>query len=81
MRIAKFLTKSDTKPRVGVVEGDRLRPLGAGDSLLSELLHSEDVEGRILEELSRGGPDLPLESVRLLRAARCAGGLGCGRDV
>ncbi|MBV8265653.1 MAG: DUF2437 domain-containing protein, partial [Planctomycetaceae bacterium] len=65
MRLAKYFTQSDTTPRVGVVEGDRLRPLVAGPSALSQILHAEDVEGRIRETRARGETDLSLESVRL----------------
>jgi 2-dehydro-3-deoxy-D-arabinonate dehydratase len=65
MRLAKYLTQSDTTPRVGVVEGERLRPLVAGPSALSEILHAEDVEGRVRETRTRGETDLSLESVWL----------------
>ena len=64
MRIAKYVTDSDPMPRVGLVEGDQLRPLGAGVSSLSELLHAEDVEERVAR-LARSAPSLPLDSVRL----------------
>jgi len=66
MKIAKFVTPDDDTPRVGLLEDDRLRPLGAGPLRLSTLLHGDDVEGRIADLLSRGGSPLPLSAARLL---------------
>jgi 2-dehydro-3-deoxy-D-arabinonate dehydratase len=64
MQITKYVTDSDSTPRVGLVEGDRVRPLGAGASSLSDLLHAEDIEGRIAT-LIQGSPALPLGAVQL----------------
>jgi 2-dehydro-3-deoxy-D-arabinonate dehydratase len=64
MQITKYVTDSDSTPRVGLVEGDRVRPLGAGASSLSNLLHAEDIEGRIAT-LIQGSPALPLGAVQL----------------
>jgi 2-dehydro-3-deoxy-D-arabinonate dehydratase len=64
MQIAKYVTDSDPTPRVGLVEGDRLRPLVAGAASLSDLLHAEDIEGRIAT-LAQGSPSLPLGAVQL----------------
>ena len=67
MRIAKFVTEDDPTPRIGLVDGDRLRPIASGPSALSELLHSR--RPRAARPRSRSepaGPDLELDSVRLL---------------
>ncbi len=66
MRIAKFTTRDDDVPRVGLLDDDRLRPLGAGPQRLSALLHDDDVAGRINELLSAGGSVVPLDAARLL---------------
>jgi 2-dehydro-3-deoxy-D-arabinonate dehydratase len=68
MRIAKYVPKDEVgaAPRVGVVEGERVRPLGAGATSLSTVLHAEDVAGLVRELLAEGVADLPLDSVRLL---------------
>ena len=66
MRIAKFLHEADPTPGIGLVEGDRLRPLASGFSALSTLLHSGDVEGQVRELLDRAGPWLALSSIQLL---------------
>src|SRR5512135_3545678 len=64
MQITKYVTGSDSTPQVGLVEGDRVRPLGAGASRLSDLLHADDIEGRI-DALVQGSPALPLGAVQL----------------
>ncbi|AGA26565.1 fumarylacetoacetate (FAA) hydrolase family protein [Singulisphaera acidiphila DSM 18658] len=66
MRIAKFLSETDSTPAVGLVHGERIVPLGSGVSFLSELLQLPDPEARIRELADRAGADLPLERVRLL---------------
>ena len=66
MRIAKFVTDSDPTPTIGLVEGERLRPLASGATALSRILHGDDVPGLVLELLKNSGPGLPIDSVRLL---------------
>ena len=66
MRIAKFVTASDPTPTIGLVDGERLRPIASGASALSRLLDREDVPGGVEELLKNSGPGLPLDSVRLL---------------
>jgi 2-dehydro-3-deoxy-D-arabinonate dehydratase len=66
MRLIKFMTLSDPTVRAGVVENGGARPIGAGPRCLSELLHSDDVEGAIQERLSWAGPPQPLDSIRIL---------------
>ena len=66
MKIAKFVTPDNDTPQVGLLDDDRLRPLGAGPVRLSVLLHDDDVEGRITRLLSEGGSPVPLSAVRLL---------------
>lgn len=66
MRIAKFVAGDSLTPSVGLVEGDRLRPLATGATALSEILSDPDVGGRVKTLSERGGPPVPLDSVRLL---------------
>lgn len=66
MRIAKYVAGSDDLPRVGVLDEDRLRPLGAGPLRLSQILHAPNVEQKIAELVAEGGSAVPLSSVRLL---------------
>jgi 2-dehydro-3-deoxy-D-arabinonate dehydratase len=67
MQVAKYTFKSDPTPRIGLVEGDRLRPLALGTGALTELLHSDDVGARVEALKARAGAPawVPLESVRL----------------
>lgn len=66
MRIAKFLKADDPTPMIGLVDGDRLRPIASGVSALSRLIHEDDVARTVVESLKSSGPDLALDSVRLL---------------
>jgi 2-dehydro-3-deoxy-D-arabinonate dehydratase len=66
MQVAKYCTDIDPTPQVGLLDEDRLRPLGAGPLRLSEILHGPDVEARIKELVARGGSAVPLSAVRLL---------------
>lgn len=66
MRIAKFLSESDSTPSVGLVEGERIVPLGSGALFLSELLQVPDLEVRIRELSEQSGTSLPLDGVQLL---------------
>ena len=47
MRIAKFLDAAGLTPRVGLLEGDALRPLAEGETALTQLLHAEDPPARV----------------------------------
>lgn len=66
MQIAKYVAGSGTTPGVGIVEGDRLRPLARGAHSLTELLHDERLEDRLDSLSSQAGAAVPLDSVRLL---------------
>ena len=66
MRIAKYRLGTDTTPWVGVVEDDRITPIGQGYTLLTELIEAEDLEDRVRKALSAGSNTLPLETVQLL---------------
>ena len=66
MQIAKFALDSDPTPRIGLVEGDRVRPLAQGVAALTELLHSEDLPARAATLSARTTESLPLAQVTLL---------------
>jgi 2-dehydro-3-deoxy-D-arabinonate dehydratase len=68
MQVAKYAVDSGSAPHIGLVEGDRIRPLGSGAGVLSELLHAENPRDWIEAATARGGSveTLPLASVRLL---------------
>jgi 2-dehydro-3-deoxy-D-arabinonate dehydratase len=66
MRIAKYVTGSDATPRIGLIEGDRLLPLGSGAAILSETLHAGDVAARVEAMRGSGGDAVALADVRLL---------------
>lgn len=66
MRLVKFATEPDASPRVGLVDGERVIPLGQGPSLLSKILHDADPAARV-RDLAEDAPQrLSLASVRLL---------------
>ncbi len=70
MRIAKYVSRTgpEAAPRIGRVEGDRIRPIGPDGSRLATLLHASDPAGLALEwsQRSADDPGIPLGSVRLL---------------
>lgn len=66
MQIAKFMMPNDAIPRVGLLDVDQLRPLGAGPLRLSQLLHEGEVEKQVRDLVDSGGPPIPVASVRLL---------------
>ena len=66
MRLVKFATEPDASPRVGLVDGERVVPLGQGPSLLSEILHDADPSARVRDLAEDASQRLPLASVRLL---------------
>ena len=68
MRIAKYQRGPDPSTRLGLVEGDQIRPIGPPDARLSDLLHAEDPASTVREWLGRADANekAPLGSVRLL---------------
>jgi 2-dehydro-3-deoxy-D-arabinonate dehydratase len=64
MQLAKFADEPGHAPRVGIVEGDALRPLTPG-TRLADLLHAPDPKAAALAAVAPGDP-VPLGSVRLL---------------
>ena len=67
MRIAKYTTGVDVPTRLGLLEDDRLRPIGPAGASLADLLHADDPAALVEGWLRSGAePEVPLESVRLL---------------
>jgi 2-dehydro-3-deoxy-D-arabinonate dehydratase len=68
MRIAKFAPTPGALPRLGLIEGDQIRPIGPEGTPLASLLHAEDPAAVIDAWLVNGQtePAVALESVRLL---------------
>jgi 2-dehydro-3-deoxy-D-arabinonate dehydratase len=68
MQLAKYVHDAEPIPGVGLIEGDRLRPLALGARSLTELLHDIHLDERIAEALDSpaAGPAIPLASARLL---------------
>ena len=65
MQLARFAMGTGAGPRVGVIEGDRLRPL-PGVARLSDVLHAPDPEAMVREHLHPGGSWHDLGDVDLL---------------
>lgn len=66
MRIAKFVTDADPTPKIGVVDGNRLTPIAEGPAALTRLLHGDHVSAAVQDLLKNPGPDVAVDSVRLL---------------
>ncbi len=66
MQITKFAVADQADPHVGLVQDDQLLVLGTGPRCLTELLHSDDVDGQIERTLASPHRSFPLASVRLL---------------
>jgi len=66
MQLIKFTVDDDRVPHVGVVKDDTVIPLGSGNRCLSDLLHSEDVEGRVRRGQAVASGSVPIRSVRVL---------------
>ena len=70
MRIARFQTLDDPSVRIGLVEGDQVRPVGPPGTELSALLHDDDPAATLHRwSAASGGGDgvlVSVESVRLL---------------
>ena len=64
MQLAKFQTGMDAAPRVGIVEGDRLRPLAPGVRL-ADLLHAPDPRAAAIERIDPRAAEVALHAVRL----------------
>ena len=47
MRIAKYATGPGHRPQLGLVEGDRIKPLARETGDLCDLLHAEDLTARL----------------------------------
>jgi 2-dehydro-3-deoxy-D-arabinonate dehydratase len=67
MQIARFVTQTGASPRLGVVEGDHVRPIGWPGARLSDVLHAPDPAARVRAWLDESVSELlALGSVRLL---------------
>lgn len=67
MQIVKFTDGRGSAPSIGLIEGDRVIPLGTGPGALSELLHGEDPAAEVSRRAGgAGGGTLALASIRLL---------------
>jgi 2-dehydro-3-deoxy-D-arabinonate dehydratase len=66
MRLVKFATEPDGSPRVGLLDAERIVPLGQGPAFLSEILHGPDPAARVRELADGASQRLAPASVRLL---------------
>jgi len=68
MRIARYVSQAgaDRTPRIGLIEGDRIRPIGFAGARFCDLLHDDGPAARVAEWVDLAGADLPLESVQLM---------------
>jgi len=66
MQIMKFAIDIDRTPQVGIVQGDRLMPVGRGAASLTDLLHSADRAERVRSLLASPQKGLSIASVRVL---------------
>ena len=66
MQIMKFATNDDRTPHVGVVHGDELVAVGRGETMLTELLHSNDPFATIRGLCASSKRTFPIHSVRVL---------------
>jgi 2-dehydro-3-deoxy-D-arabinonate dehydratase len=68
MHLIKFRAnqENDRRPQVGLLQGDHVLPLGAGDRCLTDLLHASDLQARLDDGLSRSVSSPPLASVQVL---------------
>jgi 2-dehydro-3-deoxy-D-arabinonate dehydratase len=67
MQIAKYAGEPGKSPRIGLIDGDRIRPFGKPIARLCDFLNDEEPEGAIRSMLDGTSPDwVPLDSVRLL---------------
>ena len=68
MRISKYTTGTGAPTRLGLVEGDRIRPIGPADARFLDILHADNPAALIADRLDKaiGEPSVALDSVRLL---------------
>jgi 2-dehydro-3-deoxy-D-arabinonate dehydratase len=65
MRLCKFATLSDPRPRVGEYLDDRVRPIGPRGASLSDLLHAPEPMRKALDWAAQGGAAIPIADVAL----------------
>ncbi|QDV35405.1 fumarylacetoacetate hydrolase family protein [Tautonia plasticadhaerens] len=65
MQLAKFLDPESGLPRLGLIEGDSLRPL-RGSRRIATILHATDPAAEAARRLDPDRPALPVSSIRLL---------------
>ena len=65
MRLVKFSIASDPTPRVGLLEGEQVIPIGSGSNCLSAILHAENLPHKIQQLRAAADPRLALASVQL----------------
>jgi 2-dehydro-3-deoxy-D-arabinonate dehydratase len=66
MRLIKFITRNSSTPRVGLLRDDHLVALDSGAGCLSRLLHADDPEAEVRQQVDRAGPGVDVDSVRIL---------------
>ncbi len=57
MRIAKYSPGAGPSTSLGVVEGDKIRPIGPSNTLLAEVLHADDPLGLVTDWLRGSKPE------------------------
>ena len=66
MRLVKYSLANDPSPRVGLLEGDEVVHLAAGEGRLSAILHGDDPAGDVRSLAASAGERHPVGSIRLL---------------
>lgn len=66
MRLCKFATLADLRPRVGEYFDDHVRPIGPPGAVLADLLHAAEPSRTARDWSARGGDPLPMAEVGLL---------------
>ena len=66
MNLVRYATDNDPSPRVGLLQGAELVPLGGGASRLSEILHGADPAGTVRTSAGATADRVALSTVRLL---------------
>jgi 2-dehydro-3-deoxy-D-arabinonate dehydratase len=65
MRLCKYATKSDPRPKVGEFLDDQIRPIGPPGAILTDLLHAEEPLRVARDWASRAGEPLAISEVSL----------------
>ncbi len=65
MKLCKFATLSDPRPRVGEYHDDRVRPIGPPGAMLTDLLHAAEPLRVARDWAGMGGEPLPIAEVAL----------------